>query len=585
MEPLHPIYDHYLELLDIAFQPIVDIHTGSMFAVEALLRGTDEIGFESISSFFDHLYQDNILYSFDLKLRQKVLKKFCTIEGYEKLKLFYNIDNRLLEMSDFSKGNTNPMLGAVGLDRRNLVFELSEQNEILNFDHFTSLMDHYRDEGYCIALDDFGTGFSGYKLLYHSTPNIIKIDRFFLSGIDADSKKRLMVNHMVQLATLIGCRVIAEGVETLQEFHVCKELGCHMIQGYLIQRPTLNVDELQNQYAIVTQEESDDKRNKTNRILLLKRIEAIEPIIVGESMEVLFDRLKNDNDHMLVPIVDSNGQPMGVIRENRLKSIIYSPFGRSLVQNRSLNLSTLQTYMESIPVVDVTMPLDMIVEMFSVSPDISGVLVTSGVTYVGYLSARVLIDVVHEHNVLRARDQNPLTKLPGNFMINEYIANAFRSNQECVVCYFDFDHFKPFNDYYGFRNGDRAIILFADLMRKLVSQEYFKGHIGGDDFFLGAMVEENHSADEVIKGIQKLIGQFREEVRDFYGPEEKKQGYILAEDRFGTERKFDLMSVSAVVVHLRPGHKLHSPDALNEIFSAEKKKAKKSDEHFYLVTV
>lgn len=302
-------------------------------------------------------------------------------------------------------------------------------------------------------------------------------------------------------------------------------------------------------------------------------------------METLLDRLKDDNEHDMVPIVDDNHQPLGIIRENRLKSIIYSPFGRSLVQNRSLSFATLDNYIEPIPVVDVTMPLEGIVEMFSLSPDISGVLVTSGSSYVGYLSARVLLDVVHEDNVLRARDQNPLTKLPGNFMINEYIANVFRSNRECVVCYFDFDHFKPFNDHYGFRNGDRVIILFADLMRKLVSQEYFKGHIGGDDFFLGAAIDESRSYEDVIGDIRKLISRFQEEVRDFYGSEEKKQGYILAEDRFGTERKFDLMSVSAVSVYLRPGHQLHSPDALNDIFSAEKKRAKQSDSHLRIVTV
>ncbi|MDX9966120.1 MAG: EAL domain-containing protein, partial [Sulfuricurvum sp.] len=158
MEPLHPLYQHYLRVLDVAFQPIVDIHTGVTFGVEALLRGTDTLGFESIEAFFDRLYEENVLYTFDLGLREKVIAKFCTIEGFENLKLFYNIDNRVLEMTDFSKGNTSQILRRYGLDQKAMVIELSEHNEIVDFDHFTTLMDHYVDEGFCIAIDDFGTG-------------------------------------------------------------------------------------------------------------------------------------------------------------------------------------------------------------------------------------------------------------------------------------------------------------------------------------------------------------------------------------------------------------------------------------------
>ncbi|MDP3292566.1 MAG: EAL domain-containing protein, partial [Sulfuricurvum sp.] len=122
MEPLHPLYHHYLDVLDVAFQPIVDIHSGAIFGVEALLRGTDTLGFETIFSFFDRLYEENILYSFDLRLREKVMEKFCLIEGYESLKLFYNLDNRVLEMTDFSKGNTFRLLERYNLDPKAIVF-------------------------------------------------------------------------------------------------------------------------------------------------------------------------------------------------------------------------------------------------------------------------------------------------------------------------------------------------------------------------------------------------------------------------------------------------------------------------------
>ncbi|MDO9207178.1 MAG: GGDEF domain-containing protein [Sulfuricurvum sp.] len=585
MEPLHALYTHYLNVLDIAFQPIVDIHSGTIFGVEALLRETDTLGFETIHSFFDRLYEDNVLYTFDLRLREKVVAKFCTIPEYQNLKLFYNLDNRLLEMADFSKGNTSRILGRYGLDHKIMVFELSERNEIVNIDNFTQLMRHYEHEGFCVAIDDFGVGQSGYKLLYHCTPNIIKIDRFFLSSIDKDAKKKLLVRHIVQLATLMGSRVIAEGVETGEELRVCKEVGCHLVQGYFVQRPTLISSEILQKYVHISGDFLIDKRSKSDQNIILKRIEPLKPIVIGESMESLLDLLKQDEKQFFVPVVDTQHHPMGIIHEHRLKSLIYSPYGQSLIQNRSSNFSTLETYIEHIPIVDLTLPLETIVELFSLSQNAPGVLVIESSKYIGYLSAREMIEVIHERNLIRARDENPLTRLPGNFMINEYIAHTFEMKYDAVLCYFDFDHFKPYNDYYGFRNGDRVILLFADLMRKVISQEYFKGHIGGDDFFGGIVLNETNTFEKVCGEIETLVRKFGDDVREFYDAKDRERECIVTEDRFGEKREFKLLSVSAVVAHVGTSTTIRSAEQLNQLFALEKKHAKKAFNHIAIINI
>lgn len=583
MEPLHPFYERYFDILDIAFQPIVDIHSGITFAVEALLRGTDVLGYVSIASFFDHLYENNILYTFDLRLREKVIEKFCMIEGYEHLKLFYNLDNRVLEMTDFSKGNTFRILRRYGLDHKSIVFELSEQNEITNIDHFSRLMHHYSDEGFCIAIDDFGIGQSGYKLLYHCSPNIIKIDRFFLSSIDKDPKKKLLARNMVKLATLLGSRVVAEGVETDRELFVCKEIGAHMVQGYFVQHPSIDTTKIIARYPHVVGTTVREERLKGEQSIILKRLEPIKPIVIGDSVESLLDLLKADDELFLVPIVDSASYPKGIIHEHRLKSVIYSPFGRSLIQNRSSNLSVLDTYIEPIPVVDVAMPLETIIELFSLSPSAPGVLVTESSRYIGYLSARELIEVVHERHLISARDENPLTRLPGNFRINEYIAQTLDNREEAVVVYFDFDHFKPYNDHYGFRNGDRVILLFTELMHKCLPLEYFKGHIGGDDFFMGALLHGTVTFESVCSHIETLIQKFIEEVRDFYDAKDRERGYILSEDREGNIKEFKLLAVSAVIIRIGSGSNLLTGEHLQQLFAQQKKKAKKSSTHMSIV--
>lgn len=582
MEPLHPLYHHYLHVLDVAFQPIVDIHSGTIFGVEALLRGTDTLGFESIFAFFDRLYEENILYTFDLRLREKVIEKFCSIEGYENLKLFYNLDNRVLEMTDFSKGNTFRLLKRYNLDPKAIVFELSEHNEILNLDHFTKLMHHYGDEGFCIAIDDFGIGQSGYKLLYHCTPNIIKIDRFFLNGIDKDPKKKLLARNMVQLSTLMGCRVIAEGVENERELLVCREIGCHMVQGYFVQHPTLDCTMIVDKYFTDSTYFREEKRSLSNQKIILKRLEPFKAIMIHESMETLLDRL-NEKGTYLVPVVDSAMHPLGIIHEHQLKSIACSPYGRSLTQNRSSNLSAIETYIEPIPVVDLTMPLETMIELFSLSENAPGVLVVESSRYIGYLSAREMIEVVHERNLIRARDENPLTRLPGNFRINEYIANVIESGSESVLVYFDFDHFKPYNDYYGFRSGDRVILLFAELMHKVLCNDSFKGHIGGDDFFVGVILDDEHTFENVCNEIEALIAAFSDEVRAFYEPSDRERGCIVGEDRDGNIREFKLLGVSSVVIRIGKSSSIASSEHLHRMFAMEKKNAKKSPNHMSII--
>jgi len=582
MEPLHPLYHHYLEVLDVAFQPIVDIHSGITFGVEALLRGTDTLGYESIFSFFDRLYEENILYTFDVQLRKKVIEKFCLIEGHEKLKLFYNLDNRVLEMTDFSKGNTYRLLKRHNLDPKAIVFELSERNEILNLDHFTKLMHHYGDEGFCIAIDDFGIGQSGYKLLYHCTPNIIKIDRFFLSEIDKDPKKKLLVRNMVQLATLLGCRVIAEGVETERELMVCKEIGCHMVQGYFIQHPSVDCALIAEKYLTNMVAFKGEKRALSNQKIILKRLEPLKSIMIHDSMETLLDLL-NEKGTYLVPVLDAAMHPLGIIHEHQLKAIACSPYGRSLTQNRSSNLSALETYIEPIPVVDLTMPLETMIELFSLSQTAPGVLIVESSRYIGYLSAREMIEVVHERNLIRARDENPLTRLPGNFRINEYIANVIESGTDAVLVYFDFDHFKPYNDYYGFRNGDRVILLFAELMHKVLCADYFKGHIGGDDFFVGAVMDESHTFEKICGEVETLIATFSDEVRAFYEPADRERGCIVAEDRDGNSREFKLLGVSSVVIRMGSHSGITSSEHLQRTFAMEKKNAKKSPNHMSII--
>ena len=364
---------------------------------------------------------------------------------------------------------------------------------------------------------------------------------------------------------------------------VCKEIGAQMVQGYFVAYPTINTARIASKYSHIVELSEKDHRFKSHQNIILKRLEPLNPIVIGDSMESLLDLLKADDELFLVPVVDSSSFPKGIIQEHRLKSVIYSPYGRSLIQNRSSNLSVLDTYIEPIPVVDVSMPLETIIELFSLSPNAPGVLVIESSRYIGYLSAREMIEVVNERNLIRARDQNPLSRLPGNFMINEHIAHAFESASAHAFCYFDFDHFKPYNDHYGFRNGDRVILLFAELMHKVFNNDCFIGHIGGDDFFALASTENDEAFKTFCRRVEQLIEKFSSDVREFYNFEDRQRGVIVAEDREGKQREFNFLTVSAVIIYKSTSSTLQTPEQLQKIFAVEKKNAKKSPNHLQII--
>ncbi len=241
--------------LDFAYQPIIDFKDGRTFAFEALLRNC-----ESIDDFFDKAYNDKTLFGIDIELRKKAMSKLLPF--YEKnpnIFLFYNLDNRILEMDDYKSGITNAMLNCFGLDKQFVTFEISEKHQFSSIKDAEEVLNSYKNQGFSIAIDDFGTGYSGLKILYHLSPDFIKIDRFFISDIVNDNKKKLFVANVINIAHQINIKVIAEGIETLEEYMACVEIGCDFGQGYFIQRPTQNIDDLRNFYLIDYKKNLDSK--------------------------------------------------------------------------------------------------------------------------------------------------------------------------------------------------------------------------------------------------------------------------------------------------------------------------------------
>ncbi len=171
-----------------------------------------------------------------------------------------------------------------------------------------------------------------------------------------------------------------------------------------------------------------------------------------------------------------------------------------------------------------------------------------------------------------AKEINPLTQLNGNNRINEYLHHLLKHHKDRMIIYFDFDNFKPFNDHLGFKKGDEAILFFSKLLKETFGQKgYFIGHIGGDDFIV---MVENAYFDKVVEEIQTIQKNFVDYTRTFYDDETKQKGKILMKDRFGVEREFEILSVSAAVIHIRENLIILDKQSIGELLAVLKKSAK-----------
>jgi len=561
--------------LDVAFQPIVNIHTGACYGYEALLRNTEAAGFASIQDFFDACHTFGALPDMELALREKALEKFTRLEHWRQSKLFLNMDNRAMDPSGGLSARTRTLVERAGLEECQVVLEVSERHAFAQPGEAAATLAHDKRAGFRLAIDDFGTGFSGLQLLYFSEPDFLKIDRFFVSDIANDSKKKLFLSQIVNIAHLLGVVVLAEGVETEREYFVCKDIGCDLIQGYLVQKPTVDLAELKPSYQSIARLAKSERRAAvSDQKLIADQIAYVDPIGLDCRMEEVFERFRADKSLTFFPVVDESGEPVGIVREKELKDYTYSLYGKALISNKTIGRK-LKDFVTRCPMADINTKAERILQAYSTVERSEGIIIVDNMKYVGFLSAHSLLRVINEKNLAAARDQNPLTKLPGNNLIHEYVSEVLADTErEAVLVYFDFDNFKPFNDKYGFRLGDRAILLFAELLSKALPRDTcFPAHVGGDDFFGGFV---GLPYDEALRVTGDLVTTFRRDVESFYDDETRARGHIVGQDRQGNVVCFPLMSVSAAVVHLPAGRPVHTVDEISQLIAELKKEAKKS---------
>lgn len=219
------------------FQPIIDLADGKAYGREALMRGklgaTEVRGAELMAAAEAH----DALFSFDSRARAAALEIGLPLLPDGEL-LFVNLDPRAVLDIESSLRTTWPVVLRMGADPSRICLELIRPERTADRDLLKNLVNAHRERGALVALDDLSGGTDSLACLELLRPDIGKIDRAMTAGIQHSPARRRLVAALVECAHEQGCRVVAEGIERVDEFETMRELGVDLGQGYYFGQPT-----------------------------------------------------------------------------------------------------------------------------------------------------------------------------------------------------------------------------------------------------------------------------------------------------------------------------------------------------------
>jgi EAL domain-containing protein (putative c-di-GMP-specific phosphodiesterase class I) len=234
--------------LQVAYQPIVQLATGRIAAVEALARWTHPTRGPIDPAEFVRLAEEN---GAILALGRSVLRSAATQvaewqrrPGFERLALSVNLSSLQIQHPDFID-ETRSIIGAAGLRPDTLILEMTETAMFRDTQATIEKLEALRALGVRIAMDDFGTGYSSLAYLRRFPVDVIKVARELIGGSsdttdsseDEEAESWVFARAIIAMASSLGLPIVAEGIETPGQLRVLRELACEWGQGYLLGRP------------------------------------------------------------------------------------------------------------------------------------------------------------------------------------------------------------------------------------------------------------------------------------------------------------------------------------------------------------
>jgi EAL domain-containing protein (putative c-di-GMP-specific phosphodiesterase class I)/GGDEF domain-containing protein/CBS domain-containing protein len=561
------------KLLTPVFQPIVSVNQRQIVGYEALIRGPSDSPLHSPSNLFDMAERHDLYTPLEFVCREIAIRRFAqmNIPG----KLFINVSPSILLESGFKSGETLKFIKAYGLDPHAIIIELTEHQPTDDYQIMREAVEHYRCMGFEIALDDLGAGYSGLRLWAELKPEYVKIDKHFVQGLHEDRVKLNFVRSIQNMAATMDCKVIAEGIETAEEYQAIFKIGITHAQGFYFARPLAQPPRELDSKLFAGNYASEIMLKIRNSKSVGDITKIIEPVAADTSIYRVLELFQHNNDLTILPVVDSGIASGLICRDKFLSRLFSSRYGIELHGKQPI-----KSFVNGTPFsVDKNRAVEQVSEQLtSAMRNDQAFVITDNGTYYGIATVLDLLAEITRQQIHNARHANPLTLLPGSVPTNEHINRLLSEKRAFCVGYFDLDYFKPYNDMYGYSAGDNIIKALADILTRHVPAEAgHVGHIGGDDFIAIFI------SDDWIERCQAILSSFEQSVPAYYKAEHVNAGGLHSEDRHGGKHFFPLLSLSAGLVDAHATRLCQSHVDISDLACEAKKQAKKRPGNTYFI--
>jgi diguanylate cyclase (GGDEF)-like protein len=546
------------EALYTLFQPIIDGATREPIGHEALTRGP-EGPLELPSALIAAAAAAGLSIPLERRCLESALRSYraLRLDG----RLFLNLlPQTLLDWTHLADW-LGAQLAANQIDPHDVVLEVTEhgltEDEVL----LAAAVAPLRALGCDIAIDDLGAGSSGLKTWAAIRPDYVKVDRYFVAGIEQDAVRAEILRSVVDMGRVTGCRVIAEGIENREQYAILLELGVDYLQGYLLGRPQRvpggNSAVLGGLETITAGPTADCAEH-----LVLPIPGVAAKTQVGDVVDIF-----RDNPEWTALAVLESERPIGLVYRDELLIFLSRPLHPEIYNRKPISsVMTRETVQ-----VEARARLDQVsrvVTARSARPQRDDFIITRNGLYLGLGRTFDLLRQITAQQIQAARHSNPLTGLPGNREIQRHLSQWLARRRHFVACHLDLDHFKPFNDAYGYARGDQVLLHVSQVITRIVRPRVdFVGHVGGDDF-----VFLMRSQDWTLRLIA-LIEELAASLVNFHSSEHREAGGLVGVDRDGTTRRFPLLSASIAAFEI-DGSNVATPDIIAESLRQTKALAK-----------
>jgi diguanylate cyclase (GGDEF)-like protein len=537
--------------LEPVFQPILELGSGKIFGYEGLIRGPVSSSLHAPAHLFAAATRAGKLTDLEMISCRRVIKRYSRM-GSDR-RLFLNMSPQtVLEVREDAQ-RIAEFIRSCGLRLEQVTIELTEHNHVSDKAAFRQALVLFRSLGFRVGIDDLGEGFSSLRLWSELHPDFVKIDMHFVQGINQDPLKFQFLKSLQQIAENCDTALVAEGVENLEDLRLLRDLGIAYAQGHLIAMPSTqplitaapDLHAVLGSRTISIYPEAKIVANRTVTVeKLLVKLPTVNSATVNDEILHLFE---TSADLDAIPVVDG-GSPAGLVMRQRFIELFVRPYYRELHGKKPCTM-----YMESQPlIVDRNVTIQQLSETLVESDQrylSQGFIIIDEGQYLGFGRSRDLIREVTRLQMEAARYANPLTMLPGNVPINEHIERLLDARATFSAAYCDLNHFKAFNDAYGYSLGDEMIKLTAKVLNDACDlNRDFLGHIGGDDFIILLQ------SDDAEARCECALLAFDRHAAALFRPEDLKRGAMRAEDRHGHEILFPLTSLAIGIVVVKPEH-------------------------------